>query len=78
MKAKVDVDLLRAHSPAEAVLKCKDNGVMVPHLLISGERDCIVDVSQSERFKSAYDEGMYLYAKDGLSRCLQCPRYSCW
>ncbi|CDH50578.1 esterase lipase [Lichtheimia corymbifera JMRC:FSU:9682] len=55
MKGKVDVDLLRAHSPAEAVLQCKDKA-MAPHLLISGERDCIVDVSQSERFKSAYDE----------------------
>lgn len=72
MKGKVDVDLLRAHSPAEAVLQCKDKA-MAPHLLISGERDCIVDVSQSERFKSAYDEGMYIYAKDGFLRYSQCP-----
>ncbi|KAI7877509.1 alpha/beta-hydrolase [Lichtheimia hyalospora FSU 10163] len=56
LKSKVDIDLLRTHSPAEAILKCKDKGTLVPHLVAAGERDSIVDISGAQRFKAAYDE----------------------
>ncbi|KAI9277238.1 Alpha/Beta hydrolase protein [Phascolomyces articulosus] len=56
MKDTVEIDFLSKHSPVDLVSKAKEKGFLVPFLVITGNRDAIVDCSVGQRFKKVYDQ----------------------
>ncbi|KAG2224052.1 hypothetical protein INT45_004933 [Circinella minor] len=56
MKDTIDTEFLSKHSPVDLVGKAKENGLLVPFLVITGSRDAIVDCSIGQRFKKNYDQ----------------------
>ncbi|KAI9310109.1 Alpha/Beta hydrolase protein [Dichotomocladium elegans] len=55
MKDKVDTDFLLSHSPVD-LLHRTSKELLLPSLIIAGDRDLIVDSSAGIRYKSTYDE----------------------
>lgn len=57
LQPKVDTAFLSKHSPIDIIKKAKEENHLVPFLILTGERDALVDCGDAMRFKETYDHG---------------------
>lgn len=53
----IDYDFLKQHNPVDVLEKAKQENKLLPHLLLAGQRDTLVDHGVSLKFKETYDKG---------------------
>ncbi|KAI8887181.1 alpha/beta-hydrolase [Backusella circina FSU 941] len=54
----IDYDFLKKHNPVDVLEKAKQENKLLPHLLLAGQRDTLVDHRVSIKFKETYDKVM--------------------
>ncbi|KAI8149205.1 Alpha/Beta hydrolase protein [Fennellomyces sp. T-0311] len=73
MKDTIDTAFLSKHSPVDLVDKAKQTGKLVPFLVVTGDRDAVVDCSIGKRFKHVYDQAIGEKAVSSSCTLVQLP-----